>query len=147
MLKAVMETISYHFEPQCFDKKNGEYDLDLMVDIMPELHGKPLYRKFGCLHSEASLNIKQAVSEQIEDDLKESTNEAIINPETLEVADREQYDFVIMNPAQLYHIPEDNYRIVPTKNADKLYLSSADNTLQALIYMTHLFVRQVQRKN
>lgn len=132
MMKAVVEAISYHFEPQCFDKENGEMDLDLMVNIMPELEGKPLYRKFGCLHREKSLNIKFKAEERLLDDFEDSASDVVIHPDTLKPAEREEYEFFITNAASVFHDVALNLRPFLIPEAKVLVLNSAINTPDAL---------------
>jgi len=138
MMQAVLEAISYHFQPQCFDKDKGEYDLDLMLELMPVLEGKLLYRKFGCLHKEESLNIKCNVAERMQEDMEESGQEQVVNPQTLLPAFREEYTFFVTDPARIFHITEDNYRPVISRKAVRTYLHDPPDTLSALLQMTQL---------
>lgn len=141
MLKAVMETISYHFEPQCFDKKKGEYDVELLLDIMPEIEGKPLYRKFGCLHGEKSLNIKATKEEQMEEDLAMSGRDCIVNPETLLPAEVGQYSFFMCPPSKFYHDKEHGYRLVLGKHVQTKGIP-VDDTLSALRHMMAISIQE-----
>jgi len=145
ILKAVAEAISYHFEPQCFDKDSGEIDVDLMLDIMPILEGKPLYRKFGCLHGEKSLNIKVPKEEQAEEDFAESGAKTVINPITFSQATRDDYEFFICNPSHLYHIKEENLKPVTSRSAVKYYLDDAPDTLVALNLMSFLALQRMYK--
>jgi hypothetical protein len=140
MMKAVMEAISYHFQPQCFNKDKEEYDLDLMLDIMPVLEGKPLYRKFGCLHGQQSLNIKSSPEECIQEDFSESEQQEVIHPDTLCSAEREEYEFLVTDPAFVWHIAEQNLRPVIAKGAHITYLHDPPNTLSALFLMSRMAV-------
>jgi hypothetical protein len=57
MLKAVMETISYHFKPKMFFETETSYDMDAITELLPEVYRLSLYSKFGCLKGEKSLNV------------------------------------------------------------------------------------------
>ena len=92
-MRGVMEAIKYHFEPAFFDKENKAFDLQMIADIKPLIHGKALYKKFGCLVGETALNI----SENIEVEYSEAADE--VDQETGEILDR---DFYIVNPALMY---------------------------------------------
>ena len=145
MMSAVMETISYHFEPQCFDKKEGEYDIELMLNIMPVLQGKPLYRKFGCLHREQSLNIKISTAERIQEDFSESGSQEVINPVSFIPAEREEYTFFVSNPACVYHIESEALKPVFSRSSKRTYLNDPPDTISALTEMTYMFVDSVFR--
>jgi len=92
-MKGVMEAIKYHFEPAFFDKKENQFDLQMIADIKPLIHGKALYKKFGCLVGETALNI----SENIATEYAEAAED--FNPETGEIIERQ---FFLVNPALMY---------------------------------------------
>jgi len=92
-MRGVMEAIKYHFESAFFDKKENQFDLQMIADIKPLIHGKALYKKFGCLVGETALNI----SENIATEYAEAAED--FNPETGEIIQRE---FFLVNPALMY---------------------------------------------
>jgi hypothetical protein len=115
MLKAVMETISYHFEPKMFQKyvmgdvkikRNGkeftkqkqfymnEYDVEKIVKILPKIHGLTMYYRFGVLERETSLRIKD--NTLIED--FEETTEDVEN----EKNNLSNTQYFITNPLNVY---------------------------------------------
>jgi len=133
MLFAVMEAISYHFEPEAFDKESGETDFDLLSELLPVLYRKTLYKKFGCLHGEKALNLKFSTKqEELLDDLKETSD--IENKDSLFDVDTDTGEivqtrkFFLCNPAFIYHFGDDpdNLKITLSKKArDKAkYLST-----------------------
>jgi hypothetical protein len=79
MVKAVLETISYHYEPMLFNITRDTYDIETIVEVLPKVYRKALYRKFGCLHEEKSLNVKDNSLledyEETADDVDEETGE------------------------------------------------------------------------
>lgn len=114
MLFAVMETISYHFAPKMFQITETFTDIENIVEILPAIYRQSLYFKFGCLHGEKSLNVK-------DDSLLEDYEEtACYDEETGEVFDR---SFFITNPANLYHDKEGNIKI---KRAKERYINKLD---------------------
>ncbi|MCX6250745.1 MAG: hypothetical protein NTX61_08335 [Bacteroidetes bacterium] len=113
MLRAVMEAIKYHFEPLAFDKENKTFDLDLMAEIMPVIYKKQLYKKFGCLHGEKSLNLKE--DDTLREDFEESAG--LIDEETGELYP--EYSFFVANPAFVYHDPKDNNKIYMSKEGKR----------------------------
>lgn len=93
MMKGIMEAIKYHFEPAFFDKKENQFDLQAVADIKPLIHGKALYKKFGCLVGETSLNINENIAVEYADAVED------IDPGTGEILER---DFYTVNPALMY---------------------------------------------
>jgi len=100
MMMAVMETISYHFKPKLFNSSEQTYDIETIVEVLPKVYKKVLYRKFGCLHGEKSLNVKDDTLLQ---DYEETAEE--VDEETGEVL---QTHFFITNPLNVYAKGTDN---------------------------------------
>ena len=154
MLSAVMEAISYHFEPTCFDKDNGTFDLELLSELMPVIYGKALYKKFGCLHGEKSLNIKfNSKLEEMTSDLKESaelddkSNTYEVDTDTGEIKEVRRY--FICNPAYIYHFGDrEDMHISLSKKAKELlkYINST-SAHQAIDFMIQLVVSGMKLKN
>ncbi len=94
-IKAVLEAISYHFEPHAFDKENGEVNIDLLIDILPHVYNMRLYGKFGVLHGDDSLNIR---SQDNFPDL--DIPDVDIDTETGEVIERRYF---VLDPKYAYH--------------------------------------------
>jgi len=94
MMKGVMETISYHFKPQMFRDSEHKMDIEAIVDMLPKVHGKVLYRKFGVLHGEKSLNVKDNT---LIADYEETTED--VDEETGEVFETQYF---ITNPINVY---------------------------------------------
>ena len=149
-MAGIMECLKYHFEPIAL-KDNGMLDVDLVVRILPAIKGQPLYRKFGAFHSGTKnahpdakmLNINQSTAaeeaEELEQILEETGNE-IRNPETDEPAEREEYDYFLINLSRVYLDPENDYWINITDPRRKRYLarSVSATTLQAMKYMAEV---------
>ena len=151
MLMAVMETISYHFEPQCFDKEDKSFDFPLLADVLPHIYGRALYKKFGCLHGEKPLNIKySSKQEELLDDLSnaiECDNQNIlVDEETGEIIASKTY--FICNPAYVYHFGEgvDMTMILSNKARDKTVNISADNLPRALDQMLDIVLGKMKKE-
>lgn len=109
MLIAVMETISYHFAPKMFALTESYTDIENIIEILPAVYRQTLYYKFGCLHGEKSLNVK-------DDSLLEDYEEtAPFDEETGEVYERQ---FFITNPANMFH-DTNTGRIKVKKNKER----------------------------
>lgn len=140
MLFAIMETIKYHFEPLAFDKENRSFDLDLMAELMPVIYRKQLYKKFGCLHGEASLNMKDG-AEALEEDYGEAAE--LVDEETGEITAR--FNYFVCNPAYVYHVPDHDNAIVLSKigreRARKLEAHSTSNAIHQLGRMVQASIK------
>ncbi len=93
MMRGIMEAIKYHFEPAFFNKQDNQFDLQMVADIKPLIHGKALYKKFGCLVGETSLNINENMQVEYADAVED------FDPGTGEILNR---DFYTVNPALMY---------------------------------------------
>jgi hypothetical protein len=100
MIKAVMETISYHFKPKLFNCGDKTYDIETIVEMLPKVYKKVLYRKFGCLHGEKSLNVKD---DSLLEDYEETAD--VVDEETGEVL---QTHYFITHPLNTYPKGTDN---------------------------------------
>lgn len=100
MIRAVLETISYHFTPKMFSLSENSHDIESIINILQPVYGQILYFKFGCLHGEKSLNIKD---DSLLEDYDESNE--IIDEETGEILERQ---FFVTNPLNLYNKGNDD---------------------------------------
>jgi len=131
MIKAVMETISYHFEPHAFNKEENKINIELLAELLPHVYRKILYKKFGCLHGERSLNISAEVNEQeLIQDLAEAA--AIqVDEETGEIIS--ERIFQIVNPAYVFHDKGNDNKIVFSQKAKKTAkILDVENTTAAV---------------
>jgi hypothetical protein len=145
MIKAIMETISYHFEPHAFDKSVKEINIPLLLDILPKVRNKRLYDKFGILYNEKRLNIKSKnEADQLEKDLYE-TLEMKVNEDTGELINDKKY--FILNPSHVCHDKEKDNNIFLSKKGQKnrKYLQS-HSTGEAINEMSDLVMRTHKKK-
>ena len=154
MLYAVMEAISYHFEPHAFDKDSGEYDLDLLSELLPVVYGKVLYKKFGCLHGEKALNINfSSDKEQLENDLKDTADiegkDSVFNvdEETGEI--KQVRRFFVCNPVYINHYGDnaDNIRISISKmGKQKIRYLSSQSLPSAIDTLIQMILGKVKKR-
>ena len=91
---AVLETISYLFKPKIFAITDQYFDLEAIVDILPQVYNnRSLYSKFGCLLGEKTLNVH-------DNTLLEDLNEAAELKG--EEGDFYSKQYFITNPANTY---------------------------------------------
>lgn len=141
-IPGIMECIKYHFEPLCFNKEDETIDFQLLEDLLPEIHGKPLYRKYGNFHGLKELNINDNLSQEMGDEvienLEETAREKVTHPETGLEAQPGDYDFLIINARMLHYDKNDNYRPRINKSAKKIFLVDCKNIVQALKRMCNM---------
>ncbi|MCX6265889.1 MAG: hypothetical protein NTW16_00825, partial [Bacteroidetes bacterium] len=93
-----------------------DFDFDLMTEIMPVIYKKQLYKKFGCLHGEKSLNLKE--DDTLKEDFEDSKDLLeLVDQETGEI--RPEFDFFVMNPAYMFHMTESNNKLVLSNEGKK----------------------------
>lgn len=154
-MAGIMECIKYHFEPMAM-KKDGQFDFDLICEILPAIKGKPLYRKFGAFHASTknahpnarmlSLNFKEEDTiTDIAEELEEYGRENITHPETGEIVPREDYRYFLTNLSKVYFDPEDNLKIKLSPGVRIRYLQ-AQNVFDALVDMELVAMAHQARK-
>lgn len=131
MMIAVMETISYHFEPHAFDKGTRKYNLPMLADLVTRIHNVKLYAKFGALYGEKSLNVSDDTKP--EKDYQEAA-ESMVDQETGEISLRNK--FWLVNPAYVHHLPEKDYRITfgneAVRNGEILSVETTGQAIEVL---------------
>ncbi len=142
MMIAVMETISYHFEPHAFNKTTKKFDLPMLADISTKIHNVKLYAKFGCLYGEKSLNVSDDT--KIEEEYAEAAQ--FVDESTGEISLRDKY--YLINPAYVHHIPEKDYRIVFGNEAlRKGEVLNVETTGQAIAVLGERMKMQYRHRN
>ena len=116
MMQAVMEAISYHFKPQCFDEIDGKFKLDELAELLPVLKGKPLYGKFGALHGETTLNVNYKTP-------VESLNEDLEDSKEIIDTSNSNFDldvcFMIIEPSLIFYDRYENKIIIGNRAREK----------------------------
>lgn len=134
MLRAVMETISYHFKPKMFIEKDGFYDIKSMAEILPQIENLPLYWKFGILHGEKKLNIKD---NSLLDDYDETS--VLVDEETGEVIQRK---FFVADPVNMYVDKNDNLIKMNKLAKRKINLLNAQTGREAVQELINIVVKK-----
>lgn len=148
MIFAVMESISYHFKPQAIRKEGkdeGAIDIPLLSRILPAIYNnRALYAKFGCLQGEKPLNVNYNDPEALKQELQD-VHDLDVNEDTGEVKSYRKY--FVANPAYVFHIPDENYKIVLNQKGKQLSheLTQAGATGQALDIMTNLALAKYKK--
>jgi hypothetical protein len=148
-LHGIMECLKYHFEPLALKDSDGNYDMDLITQILPEIFGRPLYKKFGVFHGVKELNVSETseelLADEITDTLEELGTEAF-HPDTLEPMDVGETQFFIGKMQGI--------RLNPLKHrmkVDKGYIvdyvppnSSSGTRAASLYYVRYMLGRQAK---
>lgn len=139
MLKAVMETISYHFEPQAFDKELNHFNIELLGELLPKIRKQKLYGRFGCLEHEKSLMISD--NSDVSKEYAE-TKEILIDTDTGEILEDE---FYIVQPSRVWHDVENDFDIKIHKSVlNKSLKLNAFSTLSALELIKNIVKNEIQ---
>ena len=123
-LGGVMECIKYHFKPDCLEKKDGSFDMELIEEVLNNTKGQRLYSRFGKFYDVKELNFNNIQKEENEvmideseiienEDLNtsvEGVEDRVINPFTFEKAERKQYRICIGNPLNVKYREKDSKR-------------------------------------
>lgn len=150
MLKAVMETISYHFEPQALNKEDKTLDISLLAELLPHVYKIKMYEKFGCLRGEKSLNLRDNQTVMIDDAVESSevkNEDYSVDEDTGEIFIENEY--FICNPAFVYHFgePGDLTICLSKKAREKLIKLKATSTFEAIDEMMGVVISKIKHKN
>lgn len=139
-IKGLMECIKYHFEPFVLNKSDGSYDYELLLEALPMVKGKPLYRKFGAFHGVKELNVndRTLLKEEMAEAIEDTAHDEVIHPVTLIPAGRDEYSYVVMNAAGIYYLPEENLRPVAARGVRRQYLHNAHTLIDAVLDLLSL---------
>lgn len=153
-MNAIMECIKYHFEPSGM-QGDGTADLDLMLEILPAIKGKPLYRKFGAFHCgtkdshplASMLNYNSDLSDpdEMDKDLELNANEYVMHPDTGNPVERESYRYFIVALAKVWFDATDDHKPHISGFTKRDYLPETASMRQALEEMTYRSVDKNMR--
>ncbi|MEL7005283.1 MAG: hypothetical protein AAFN93_21495, partial [Bacteroidota bacterium] len=157
-LLGVMECIKYHFKSDNFKDQDGEWDIDLIKDVLNNSRNLRFYSKFGAFYNEKSLNYSRLETsedtELIEEnadyaDLLEDGEEvpkiavkpsldgvsgSKINPFTMEMCQPGEYTRVLATPEMMYHDKDSDFKpLVNQNNHHKFYELRNDKTLRDIL--------------
>lgn len=130
-MNAIMETIKYHFEPTAIHT-DGTADINLMLDILPGIKGKPLYRKFGAFHAGTKdahqfatlLNYNSKIEdfEGLADEMELSAHEVVIHPDSGEVVEPDSYQYIIIPMQAVWFNAAQDYRPRVSRRIKRSYI-------------------------
>lgn len=132
MMRGVMETISYHFKPRTFHKGESDTNFDVarIIEMLPKVQGKILYRRFGVLEKESVLSIKGNSEEQ---DYRETSEEC--DEETGEVLESKYFS---TNPLNMYAKGENNEITLSNRVDGRIIELKARSGLEAIKELNQL---------
>lgn len=100
-MRGIMECLKYHFEPVTIYSNETGYDVELIMDMLPLLYKQRLYGKFGKFYGDKRLNINFE-SETGLDEISDSMNEEILDPDTGTPAQATDYDYKVYSLSHAY---------------------------------------------
>ena len=111
----LMETMKYHFQPMALQEETGTLDFGLLMEILPNIKGKPLYRKFGNFHGlkELNLNFDNLDSSiGFDEELGETADAVVYHPETLNPTTKDEFTYFITDAKNMFYDRANNNRPV-----------------------------------
>lgn len=143
----ILETIKYHFEPFVLKKETGEYDFNMLVELIPHISGQPLYRKFGAFHGVKELNLsekptKEEMAQEVEELLEDLDDTAVLNPVTLQPAEPLiNYRYVVCHASNIFYAQNNAFipslgiyakpRALPAENLRQALFELMDSAITA----------------
>ena len=139
----VMECIKYHFKHDCCTQLDGNYDIELINEILRKSKGLRFHAKFGALYGEKLLSIsdnsivssnENDIDNELHGNIDNSINN-IINPYTGEKANSNEFKVVISFPAKIDHLPASdiNSYMPVVRNKKIFYEVKKDLSLKDII--------------
>lgn len=109
-LSGIMECIKYHFKNDCMKDKNGNYDIEVMEEVLSNTKGKRLYSRFGQFYKVKELCFNKLHNPETEETTDEEVmgtvkSEFAINPFTGEEVAAQETELVLFDPAKRTHQP------------------------------------------
>ncbi len=139
MIKAVLEAVKYQFEPQAFDKKYNEYDIDLLGLILHHTKNFRSTGKWGVLYGASELNLRNTA-----DNIFEEFNEAN------EMKDEDNKksglsEYYSVHPSKVFHDVGNDFAIKITKRRLQQSIKfNGFNSAQALDMMYNFITQKKQ---
>lgn len=123
-LKGILECIKYHFKNDTYKDSAGNWDFDLINEIMQQSRRLRFYSRYGAFYKEKTLSFNyEAEKENDTDDVEMGASNTaeinMINPFTESGADRDEYDIVIGKPDQLHYTGRTAINSYRLKHSDK----------------------------
>jgi len=128
-IKAVMETVSYHFAPKMFEKEANQFDFELIAKVLLHTKGVRLYDRFGVFRQSKVLKMKEKTQ------LDEFQEAHEVKRQAIEESLRGR--FYAINPRRVYHNFDKEEIIIHSKTLNESKELNAINTVQAIEGLTH----------
>lgn len=145
-VNGVMECIKYHFKNDNFRDENGNWDMELIKDVLNNSKNMRFYSKFGAFYTEKALNysrIEKDNEETITDDESDSEDlngnvdraeSRLINPFTKEKAKPEEFVRVLATPEHIRHLPkEEGYKPIVSHDHNGYFAIRHDLDMKAVM--------------
>lgn len=108
-LRGILECIKYHFKTDTYKDAAGNWDFELMNEIMSQSQRLRFYSRYGAFYKEETLSFnyeqKQRKEAEKDQDIEFGSSAVaelnMVNPFTGDSSPREDYDIVIGQPGQL----------------------------------------------
>jgi hypothetical protein len=108
-LKAILETIKYHFKFEAIKTDRDNYNIFLINEILKNTKGKRLYSRFGKFYKVDALNFNNLGNKTASKEIElASAQETAINPFTLQEVPAEETDIVIFRPERQKRQPKNS---------------------------------------
>lgn len=143
-MKGIMECLKYHFEPFALHDDEGNFDIELIAKILPNIYRQRLYGKFGLFFGVKELNLKETPEEEIEQVLEEATEAT--HPITGEPLEREEYNYVLIDPIYIKHDEKTGAIIPPPESRVKPFPDEPFTLKQVLYTMVEECLRNMNKK-
>jgi hypothetical protein len=117
-LQGVLECIKYHFKHDACEDENGNWDLQLMTEILNNSRRLRFYSRFGAFYKEKSLCFDRLEAEpdsiegaeiELNGDGSRAERE-LVNPFTFEPAQKEDYGLFISTPEWLKYTGKNDWQ-------------------------------------
>lgn len=133
-VNGVMECIKYHFKNDNFRNENGEWNIELIKEVLNNSKNMRFYSKFGAFYRDGRLNYNQLDDKEEEildltptddEELNGSIDRAesrLINPLTKEKAKPHEFIRVLAVPECIHHLSKDqDYRPIVGTDHNHLF--------------------------
>lgn len=144
MMFGILECIKYHFEPMSL-KKDGNLDVELLCEILPNIKNKKMYQRFGAFYGGCknahpdckllNLSASKDALDNVENDLKGIEFNEVVHPETGQKLEPTDYQYLIVKLTDVYVDEADQDKIKIKRNAKRSYLPKGIALEAALLEM------------
>ena len=121
LTKGIVECLKYHFEPCVVEDANGDLDIPLLCEVLPNIYRQRLYAKFGGLNGVKQLNVVEEplndadeASEMASDAGATATN--AFDARTGQPLLTDDYRYIIVDAGAIKYSPQTNtMQVIPSR--------------------------------